>query len=413
MKRLLGKYYILISGSRYVLYINVSDRLYSFIILLLLAREFSSDQYGEIVTLITFAMIVQIFFDLGLPAFLQREIASGAESESELFSISFIFTLVLLPFYIGISYLLKILIYPEIETTLFLIIFFFIYESSIVNVCNKALSGINDFRSQLSAFLISRIYILLMFITGLYILRFSVEQLMLVILSGFFLNLILIFRSLNSNSINLKFSEFSIKKIKPLLKAAIPLGLAVIFNFLYDKIDLMLISKLKDFDQAAYYNIGYGLYKSATIGFSFLLVAGFTQVASLGRNKDAVKEFFNDHAKAILIICTITGIILFVLSDVIVSLLYTGRYADASIVIKILSAGFIGLGLNNLTGITLNGMGFFKVVMYITLYGLIINVILNFFFIPLYGIVAASIISVVTEYFIFFVQYYYLRKILS
>jgi O-antigen/teichoic acid export membrane protein len=58
-------------------------------------------------------------------------------------------------------------------------------------------------------------------------------------------------------------------------------------------------------------------------------------------------------------------------------------------------------------------MGYFKVVMYITLYGFIINIVLNLFFIPLYGIKAASVVSVVTEYFIFFMQYYYLKKILK
>jgi len=223
----------------------------------------------------------------------------------------------------------------------------------------------------------------------------------------------LIFQALGKHDIQLRFRSFRISELKPVLKAAIPLGLAVIFNFMYDKIDVLLISKMKDFNEVAFYNIGYGIYKSATIGFSFLLVAGFTRISAVSNDKTAVKAFFKDHLKIITIICVIITILMFILSNVIVNLFYTDRYSGASIVIKILAFGFIGMGLNNLTGITLNGMGFFKTVMYITIYGLIVNVLLNIFFIPFYGIKAASAVSVITEYVVFFIQYYYLRKILA
>jgi len=412
LRQIFGKYFSLFSKSKFVLLINITDKLYSFLILLLIAREFSSDRYGEVITLFTLAMIMQIVFDLGLPAYLQREIASGFSSESEIFSLSFSFTLLLFPVFLGLSYLFKIILYPQIDIALFFIIFIFIYEASIINVCNKALSGKNDFKSQFTSLLISRLYIVLMFLIGLYYTGINLNQLMLVVLSGFFLNMILISRAIGKNGIHFLFRSFSFSKLKPMVFAAIPLGLAVIFNFMYDKIDVLLISKLKDFNQVAYYNIGYGLYKSSSIGFSFLLVTGYTMVSSLSKDKNAVKEFFKDYARIIIIICILISILLFIFSGFIVNFLYTNRYADAVIVVKILAAGFIGMGLNNLTGITLNGMGFFKVVMYITLYGLILNVILNFLFIPVYGIIAASIITVATEYFIFFMQFYYLRKIL-
>jgi O-antigen/teichoic acid export membrane protein len=51
--------------------------------------------------------------------------------------------------------------------------------------------------------------------------------------------------------------------------------------------------------------------------------------------------------------------------------------------------------------------------MWATLYGLIINVILNILFIPLYGIIAASVNTVITEYIIFFLEFYFLWKVLK
>lgn len=412
MKQLIAKYSVFFKNSKFVLLLNISDRVFSFIILLLIAREFTSAEYGEIIALITFAMIMQIIFDFGLPAYLQREIAAGHFDPAQLFSISFVFTLLVLPLYFAVSIAIKLFLYPDSSNILFIIIFAFIYCASLVNICNKALSGKNDFKSQFVSFIISRIYILAMFIAGIYVMGFDLKSLLLVILTGFFLNFVFVFMALDKYDIRLIFRSFRVSELKPVLKAAIPLGLAVIFNFMYDKIDVILISKFKDFEQVAYYNIGYGVYKSASIGFSFLLVTGFTRISSISRDKIAVREFFKEHLKLITGICIVISVLLFVLSEPVINLFYTGRYAGAVTVIKILAFGFTGMGLNNLTGITLNGMGFFKIVMYITLYGLVVNVVLNIFFIPFYGIKAASVVSAVTEYIIFFIQYYYLRKIL-
>ena len=104
------------------------------------------------------------------------------------------------------------------------------------------------------------------------------------------------------------------------------------------------------------------------------------------------------------------SIILFFGSDLIIRILYTGKFAEAAPVLKILSFALIGLALNNLTGIILNGLGFFRKNMNVTLLGLIINVILNLIFIPMYGIAAAAIITVITEYFILSGDYFYIRK---
>jgi O-antigen/teichoic acid export membrane protein len=51
--------------------------------------------------------------------------------------------------------------------------------------------------------------------------------------------------------------------------------------------------------------------------------------------------------------------------------------------------------------------------MYITLYALIMNVALNVLFIPVYGITAAAVLTVITEYFILILEWIYMKKILA
>ncbi|MEZ4689432.1 MAG: hypothetical protein R3A12_04340 [Ignavibacteria bacterium] len=62
------------------------------------------------------------------------------------------------------------------------------------------------------------------------------------------------------------FKGFRLKSTFSLIKLSLPLESGSYFNFLYDKIDI-LISKLTDFDQTAYYNVAYGIYKSSSILF--------------------------------------------------------------------------------------------------------------------------------------------------
>jgi O-antigen/teichoic acid export membrane protein len=287
------------------------------------------------------------------------------------------------------------------------------YISSLVNLCNKALSGLNNFKSQFIAFTLPRILILAVFIAGFYMFSAGLNALMLVMLIGFILNLVLIFAYLKKAGIIFSLNYFRLNNISAILKFSLPLGFTVIFNFLYDKIDVLLISIIRDYTEVAFYNVGYGLFKAAMLSFSFLLVSGFTEVSAISSDKPRVKLFFKQYAKIIIVICVIMSVLLFFLSDFITNLLYTEKFQSSAIVVRILSLGIIAVGLNNLTGIVINGMGYFKVVMYITLYGLVLNLVLNAVFIPRYGIIAASVVTLITEYFVFLTEYFYLKKILK
>lgn len=408
-----SKYFKVFSESKYILLLNIIDRAFSFGFMLMLARHFSTDTYGTIVTLITLTTVFITIFDLGLPIYLQRAISVDANDATGIFSKIFSISLVLFVLYFLLGFGVLKLLYPEISVILFAVITVMMYCSSLVTTCNKALSGVNDFKSQFIAFFIPRVLIIAGFAAGIYYYSFSADELMLLMLMGFTINLLWVFVYLKKNNIRFSFKHFSINHINTILKLSLPLGLAVIFNFLYDKIDVLLISELSGFTNAAYYNVGYGLFKAGTLSFSFLLVSGFTKVSSFNRNKVDVTMFYNEYFRVILVICIIVGAILFFTAEPLVKILYTTKFADSAAVLKVLSFGLIAVGLNNLTGTVINAMGFYKIVMYITLYGLILNVVLNIIFIPRYGLMAPSVITLITEYFILVMEILYLRKILK
>lgn len=381
--------------------------------MLLLARYFSTEIFGMIITLITLSMVFVSMFDLGLPIYIQREIAVNRDNASEIFSRVFITGTILIVVYYIVLLLVVHFIYPDIPFKLFTIITIMMYISFLVTISGKALSAVNEYKKQFIAYIIPRIFILALFLAGIFIYKLEVNILMLLMLIGILINLLLALRYLFRDNIGLTFKGFSASSVRKMIAVSIPLGLAVIFNFLYDKIDILLISKLLDYNETAFYNIAYGLFKTSALGFSFLLVAGFTKVAELNRDPKAIQSFFTEHARIISVICIICTVILFFFSELIITAIYTAKFNDSVPILKILSVAIIAMGLNNLTGIILNGMGYFKIVMYITLYALLMNLTLNVMFIPIYGIKAAAYLTVITEYFILIIEFIYMKKILT
>lgn len=413
MNAIISTYRSVFSEGKYIFLLNITDKVFSFVILLLIAREYSTGTYGEVVTLITLSTVLITVFDFGLPIFLQREISLERENASAVFSKVFTVSLIIFILYMLSGFIFFKIFYNEISTTLFAVISLMIYTSSLVTICNRALSGINDFKSQFTAFVTARVLITAFFIAAIYYFVMGINILMFGMFVGFTINLFITLRYLLKSGIKLSLKYFSAADIRNILKLSIPLGLAVIFNFLYDKIDVILISQLRDFTEVAFYTAGYGLFKAGTLSFSFLLAVGFTKVSAISKNKAEVILFFRQNFKLIFIICAAVNIILFFLAEYMIIFFYTEKFMSSIIVLKILSFGMVAIGLNNLTGIVINGMGYFKIVMYITLYALIMNVLLNILLIPEYGIIAASFVTVLTEYFIFFTEYYYLRKIFN
>jgi len=403
----------LVAGSKYIFLMNLTDKLFSFVIMLLLARSFPPEVYGQIVTLFALSMVFAAVFDLGLPIFIQREIAESKEKASAVFSRVFTLGSMMLLFYYTANLIAFKVLYPDISLSLFTVISVMIYVSFLVNLVNKSLSGLNEFRNQFIAFILPRVLIAVFFIGGIYYYSLSAPALLSTMLAGLFINLVFALAYLYRKKVTISFSYISLNSLFRIIGISIPLGLAVIFNFLYDKLDLLLISKIMDYDSAAYYSIAYGLFKSASITFSFLLVSGFTKVAELKRDPEPIRQFFREHAQVISVICIVCTFVLYFFAESIISLLYSGKFSQSAFVLQILSAALLAMGLNNLTGVILNGMGYFKVVMYITLYALIMNLALNILFIPIYGVTAAAVMTVITEYFILVIEWFYLVKILN
>jgi len=401
------------SRSKFNLFQNVFEKLFSFFLFLFAARKFSSDDYGELITILALSFVIAAFFDFGLPVYFQREVSKSDLKIKSLYKTTLVFYLILFPVYLGICVLYSYFFQSFASYTLFLTVISCAYVSLFVGLLSKISSGFLDFKSQFNFLLISRSVFVAALLIFLLNPDIKIELIGITLFTSYLINFLLLFFHIRKKHFAELSGKINFALLYSAIKISIPLGIIVLVNLLYDRIDVLLISKILNFSDTAKYNVAYGLFKAATLSFSFILVEGFSKISAISNNIGQVKIFLRKYFKLILFISFICSLILFLLPDFLVAFFYSSKYSQSGELLKFLSFALIPLALNNLTGITLNGMGKFNYVLISISAGLLINIVLNILFIPKYGVTAACFVTIITEISILFFESHFLFKALK
>lgn len=105
---------------------------------------------------------------------------------------------------------------------------------------------------------------------------------------------------------------------------------------------------------------------------------------------------------------------LFIISKPIILILSGNEYIDSISILRVLSPTVLFIALSNLTGSHLfMAIGKEKYVIYSIFSGILLNIALNFFFIPIFGGFGAGIATCLTEFSVCFIQLLLVRKFFS
>lgn len=382
--------------NKYILYTQIIDKLYYFIFWTLLARILLPEQYGSVIIVFTFANLMVTLFGFGLPIHIQRNAALNTERENEgLTAIFSVNLLLLIPTSI-ISVIIFQIVYPlsSIKSVLLLLILFALISNELL------LTGVLKGQQKYKKIFIITTVLRLVTISAFFVIYLFLENSLGIIYSFLVGNIlfvvVLIFVS-GQFPDGLRIKNFKFSNLTKLIIVVFPLWFATVFNFLYDKIDVFLISKLVSLEQLSFYSIAYSIMKSSTIAFSFMLVGGFTKASLYTGNKKEMREFILRYSKLFLVISSLILILLFFLADILLVFIYTDKYSESALILQVLAFAIIPISLNNLTGTALNGAGMYKENLYVTIVGFIFNLSANLIFIPVYGIIGAAFVTIVTE----------------
>jgi lipopolysaccharide exporter len=185
---------------------------------------------------------------------------------------------------------------------------------------------------------------------------------------------------------------------RPLMKVAVPLGIASVLITIYYQIDSVLLLRLSSAEETGFYSAAYR-FLSPLLLLPAAVMSSFFPVLSAAQahDPDRVRRLVQRAAELMTIISLpiLAGTI--ALSDPIVHALYGPGYERTAQVLPVLMIAFVSICFGSLAGFLAPLLNLtWRLAIYSAI-GAIANVVLNILLIPRYGALGAAWVTVVTE----------------
>jgi len=187
---------------------------------------------------------------------------------------------------------------------------------------------------------------------------------------------------------NKKSESFSMHEI---FKTSAPMALSAIAYFIMQSIDIIILSIYEGFDQIAYYSVSVKLAMVTTLALMSVNIVIAPRIAEIYEKQKLqdMQQLIKHSTRIIFFISLFVLSILFVFSQEILSL-FGPDYIKANQALLFLLAAQFFNAVSGPGAIYLNMTGRQKTLNKILILGLIINISLNFYFIPVEGINGAA-----------------------
>lgn len=187
-----------------------------------------------------------------------------------------------------------------------------------------------------------------------------------------------------------------------------PFGLAAFFHLIYFQSDIILIKYIVGDNQAGIYNVAFtimvAVYMFPSVLYQKFLLPKLHRWAN--HDKDKFYEVYRKGNIAMLILGLTAMLLVWLLSAWAIPFIFGNEYQDSIFILNILAVSAPIIFVAFSAGATLVTQEHMKLKVKFMGTVALINLVLNFIFIPMYGAVGAAITTVVSN-FILLVLYYY------
>jgi O-antigen/teichoic acid export membrane protein len=396
----------ILQESQYVFYISLLEKVVFFVFFLILARELDKTHYGLIATVFAFTNILNSFFDLGFGFYFQRE--AGTEDIKQKLESAICFRLLLMAFFVVVMFLYlysNLLIDPVIIGIIGLLT----YLGGFNLILNSVLYGRKKYKKSFLSFLYSRI-IFAILIIFFYLIKVQHYLILGSLLVSVIFHLGILYKYLREEKLDFQL-RFDYAVLKKILYSSVPIGIGLIFVLIYDRIDILIIERFLSFEAVAVYSIAYSLYKIPSIISGVILTPVFTNLSKSYSLNNKIDPHEILLVSLILLIISVTAILLVnIFGETIILFFYSSKYSFSIPYLKYLVFALPGLFFNNLTGVIGNSIRKEKIPMISAGLGALIHISINVILIRFYGLWGAVVATIVSEYFVFILQFILLLK---
>lgn len=192
-----------------------------------------------------------------------------------------------------------------------------------------------------------------------------------------------------------KKNQFDWKILKEIFKKSWPMGLYLIVFTSYDRaVDSMIIRNYLSLNDVGWYGLAYKIYSTLLQPAYFFVASIFPMMSS--KNEDKKKLFWSSFVLLTGgVLFLIAGI--FVMAPLIIKILGGDQFEPSVLVLRVLLVAVFFSYLGHLTGFTLISQGKQKEMLRLGLVVLVFNLLANLILIPRYGIVAAAMVTGMSE----------------
>ena len=374
------------------------------------------EEYGIYFTMLNFSFLFHIILDFGINNFQNRNVSQNPEAAGQLLS-----TLSIVKLGFGIVFLLLVMTvgkyqmhYPDHFLDLLLIVGGNQVLLSIVLFLRANLAGLQFFKVDSIVSVLDRLLMILicgvLLWGGVTNIPFQIEWFAYAQGAAYMSTivvalLILIFEA----KVSLIKPNFKI--VPSIIKKSVPFAILTLVMTIYYRIDVIMIEGMlpNGVKEAGIYAQGYRLPEMASMFsllFATLLLPLFSKMIS---KKESVINLMSLSFRLLVTMAIIAAIAVSFFSIDIVRMVFFTEVFQSAKVQTVLMYTFIPLASTYIFGTLLTANGNMKALNIISLIGLIINVGMNYVFIPQQGIEGAATATLITQVVVVLLQLAFIR----
>lgn len=381
----------------------------TFIALGFIARTYGEDGTGVFTLALAYLSFFYLAVDLGLNAYLLPHIAQNREVAGKLFNLRLVWSLVLVVLANLLSFLLP---YQTVNLHLFILIgSLTIVSSGIFASASTIFQYRLKYESAVIASSLSATVGLLV-ILALGLIKSPLPYLAFGPLAGGLITT-LVGLSLVNGLYKFTLQRPSLGYFLEVLKKAWPISLTLILNTVYFRVDTFILSAFFPIATVGTYNVAYQIFQTALVVPAYLMNSYYPLM--IGYIHQGM-ELFLAKIKGALVLMFGLGVAAMVgtwiFAPLLTGLLTGGGFSGASDSLRVLSLGFPAFFPSALLMMALIALGRYKTLAVTYSVGLVVNIILNLIWIPQFSYLAASWVTVVSEYLILGLQLFILGPLL-
>lgn len=385
---------------------NILSSILMLVLTVHIARFLGDAEFGRYSFAFAFTYIFAIFADFGMNHLLIKDIARQKNNARKYMNNVLVIKIILaLLIFLLIVLTLNLLGYPHETKVIVYIVGAYTILTSFAQMFKSLFCAFEKMEYESLITIIEKLILVLAGLTVLY-LGYGLFELVLVYLFAGLVNV-----ALSAITANIKFTkvrfDFDFDLWKHLMINAIPLGLTIIFISIYEKIDIVMLSVMKDNATVGWYGASYTLtaaliFIPATLlnaiypAFSRFYISSFNTFTVL------YKRSFGYLFLIVFPIAVGTTL----LADKIILLVYGHDFSYSVPALKILIWSCVFNFMSLLLIFVLQSMDKQKIFVYATGSCALLNVILNFLLIPEMSYIGASVATVITQIVLFTLLFY-------